>query len=273
MVVIYLLKHERWSKIIKIVEEKDFILTKDLAKELNSSEATVRRDINELSDLGKVIKVFGGISKINNEDFIFEDKDLRKRYDEYPMDKMEIGKIAAGIIEDHDMVYLDAGTTVEALVQFIDGNKGATFVTDSLSVAQKLARLEIPVHILPGKVKGMTDSVFGGTTIKELKKYNFNKGFFGTNGITIKQGFTTPDIEEAEVKEVAMSRCKDVFILADISKFHKISGVTFGELNRDIKIITYIDREAKSGGRVGQNTLEDFKDKVCILTNLTSKED
>ena len=70
-----------------------------------------------------------------------------------------------------------------------------------------------------------------------IQMYHFTKGFFGTNGITRREGFTTPDTSEAIVKSAAMKQCKDVYILTDKSKFGEVSSVTFGVFT-DAKILT-----------------------------------
>ena len=61
-----------------------------------------------------------------------------------------------------------------------------------------------------------------------IRRYHFTKGFFGTNGVTKKTGFTTPEASEAVVKEIAMAHCRDRYVLSDHDKFGKVSSVTFG---------------------------------------------
>lgn len=70
-----------------------------------------------------------------------------------------------------------------------------------------------------------------------LDKYNFTKGFWGTNGITVKNGFTTPEIKEAMVKKKSMENSKEKYILADDSKFSQVSSIKFANFE-DAVIIT-----------------------------------
>ena len=86
-------------------------------------------------------------------------------------------------------------------------------------------------------MKGSTEAVIGSQAMQMLKNYHFTKGFFGTNGMTQREGFTTPDTSEAIVKSTAMKQCKDVYILTDKSKFGEVSSVTFGGFT-DAKILT-----------------------------------
>lgn len=71
----------------------------------------------------------------------------------------------------------------------------------------------------------------------DLKKYNFSKGFFGTNGVSNKSGYTTPDVNEAMVKREAIKRCMESFILADESKLDEVSFITFANIS-DSTLIT-----------------------------------
>ncbi len=79
--------------------------------------------------------------------------------------------------------------------------------------------------------------MIGSQAVEDLKKYNFTKGFFGTNGVDKKHGFTTPDPAEAMIKKAAMERCRTCYILADSSKIGQIAPVTFAKFDQ-AKLIT-----------------------------------
>lgn len=83
----------------------------------------------------------------------------------------------------------------------------------------------------------MTEAVVGPSVIDALRRFNFTKGFFGVNGISIKAGYTTPEVNEAAVKSEAMHRCRSRYILADSAKFDTIATLTFAPLS-DASIIT-----------------------------------
>ena len=72
-----------------------------------------------------------------------------------------------------------------------------------------------------------------------MKKYNFSKGFFGTNGVSNRNGYTTPDVNEAMVKKEAIKRCIEPYVLADESKIEEVSFVTFANIS-DSSLITSI---------------------------------
>ena len=131
---------------------------------------------------------------------------------------------------------MDAGTTTELIIDFIKNTK-AVFVTNGIVHAKKLIQKGCTTYILGGELKLITEAIVGVEAINSLRKYNFTKGFFGVNGVSIKNGFTTPDIREAMVKEEAINRTKDSFVLCDTSKFDEISSITFASIDK-ARIIT-----------------------------------
>lgn len=90
------------------------------------------------------------------------------------------------------------------------------------------------VYLIGGELRAVTEAVVGEEALESLRKYNFTKGFFGINGISKKSGFTTPDVNEALVKKTALSQCLDAYILADASKFGRISAVCVAGLDQAV---------------------------------------
>ena len=139
---------------------------------------------------------------------------------------MTIARYAAGLITAGDFVYIDAGTTTDLMIDYIT-DKNAVFVTNAVTHAKKLAGRGFTVYILGGEFKAVTEAIVGEEAVASLEKYNFTKGFWGTNGITRERGFSTPEVKEAMVKQKSMQNCKQRYVLADTSKFNQISSVTF----------------------------------------------
>lgn len=106
---------------------------------------------------------------------------------------------------------------------------GATYATDSVSHALKLASRGFEVIVLGGSLKSATQAVVGPDTNSAIARYHFTLGFWGANGITREDGFTTPDAAEAEVKRLSMRQTLHRFVLADASKADRVSRVTFAD--------------------------------------------
>ena len=189
-----------------------------------ASEATIRRDLTVLSRQGRLNKVHGG-AVLAGGTFQGEEPDVTIKTLLRREEKDRIARYAAGLISNDDVVYLDAGTTTVRMVEHLKGS-GATFVTNGIACAQRLMELGLRGYVLGGFLKPGTWAVVGTGALEELGGYNFTKAFLGINGITVRQGFTTPDPEEAAIKRRAAEQAYLTFVLADSSKFELVSAVT-----------------------------------------------
>ncbi|MBB6623488.1 DeoR/GlpR family DNA-binding transcription regulator [Clostridium gasigenes] len=230
-----MLTEQRYQIILNEIDRKSLVYVSELVKDLDTSESTIRRDLNFLHKQGKLKKVHGGATALDK--FINTKDDLLSTRESLNIDeKLEIAKYAANLIKENDFVYIDAGTTTDLMIEFIN-EKEAVYITNGINQAKKLINKGLKTYILGGEIKESTEAIIGVEAINTLKRYNFNKGFFGTNGISKDRGYTTPDISEALVKQEALRRTREAYIMADNSKFDEISCVTFGQLE-DATIIT-----------------------------------
>ena len=153
------------------------------------------------------------------------------------------------MVEDTDFVYLDAGTTTGYMIEFL-GRTKASFVTNAVAHAQKLAAQGSRVFLVGGELKSSTEAVIGAQAMEMLERYHFTKGFFGTNGVTKKEGFTTPDAGEAQVKRTAMRQCWKCYVLADSAKFGYVSAVTFASFESGVILTEKIVEGYQEGDRL-----------------------
>ena len=231
-----MLSEERHKLILERLERESVVYLNDLVKYLNTSESTIRRDLTALDKAGLLKKVHGGATSLKEISINTTDDIVENRQSLNIDEKLKIAEYAASLIEDKDLVYIDAGTTTELMINFISNTK-AVFVTNGIVHARKLIKKNCTTYILGGELKLTTEAIVGAETVNSLRKYNFTKGFFGTNGVDIDRGFTTPDVKEAMVKEEALHRSRKRFVLCDQSKFDEISSITFADI-KDAKIIT-----------------------------------
>ncbi|HAH62702.1 MAG TPA: DeoR/GlpR transcriptional regulator [Treponema sp.] len=220
-----MLTEERLGRIISLVDARKTVTVQELMAELGTSESTVRRDLNTLDSDGRLTKVFGG-AVAKDVTFSTKDDTIPARENCNHAEKIEIAKYAASLIRPDDFVYLDAGTTTNLIIDFIVEKK-AVFVTNSFSHAKHLSEAGFHTYILGGEIKQPTEAVVGEEAVESLAKYNFTKGFWGTNGASLATGFSTPDVNEALIKKASMARTREKFVVCDASKFSQISCVTF----------------------------------------------
>lgn len=223
-----MLTEERYERILQILNDRNAVSVAEFSSLLNISESTIRRDLNTLAEMGKLNKVFGGATAIRSSSGIYE-TGVANRAETMSEEKTAIGQYAADLIHDDDFVYIDAGTTTSRLIDFIH-NKKATYVTNGIIHGQKLISKGLNTYIIGGKIKPLTEAVVGASGIRNIEVLNFTKAFMGTNGIDIQAGFTTPDIDEARIKEAAVRNSYMTFVLADHTKFRRVCAATFAPL-------------------------------------------
>lgn len=240
-----MLAQERMALILKQVEEHGSVTVQAIVQMTNASESTVRRDIAQLDQMQKLHKVFGGATAIDAR-YVTRDVDVEERKTRFEQEKNAIACYAAALLEPGDFVFMDAGSTVECMVAHIRC-ENLTVVTDSITLARSLCRGGIRTYILGGEVKTSTDAVVGAAAVESLQIYNFTKGFFGTNGIDEKRGFTTPDINEAMVKKTAFQRSAKRFVLSDSSKFGRIAPAEFAPFSQANILTTALPKEYQRG--------------------------
>ncbi len=223
-----MLSETRHVKIISILKEKQSATVKELAETLKTSETTIRRDLNALHKRNMLEKVYGG-AVLHSTTYIHTEDEIGVKKLMNIDEKDTIATYAASLIEDGDFVYIDAGSTTELMIGHIQA-KNAIFVTNCPGHNRKLCLRGFPAILLGGELRLLTDALVGTDTLEALKKYNFNKGFFGTNGISMDSGFTTSFPTESSIKSAAIARCQNAYILADSSKFDSLAAITFADI-------------------------------------------
>lgn len=239
-----MLTEKRQEEIAALVNERGSITMQELVELFGSSESTIRRDITALDKAGRVTKVFGGAiakdMKVSHKELSVSQKE-----DLHIEEKKAIARYAASLIEPDDCVYLDAGTTTGSMIEYITEQR-ATYITNAVAHAKRLAYMGRKVILIGGELKGSTEAIVGTEAVNNVRKYHFSKGFFGTNGIHPQIGFTTPDINEALLKQEAVKNTQpgNRFILAEHQKFGEITSVTFAGFDGTVILTDELPEES-----------------------------
>ncbi|MCB2829232.1 DeoR/GlpR family DNA-binding transcription regulator [Streptococcus dysgalactiae] len=233
----------------KIVKD-NYVALEDLMQLLDSSESTVRRDLGELEQEGRLHRVHGGAELFHSlqEELSNQEKSVKNS-----QIKQALAQKASRFIYDNDVIFIDAGTTTEFLLPFLQG-KNVTVVTNSIHHATRLVDLSIKTIIIGGYVKQTTDASIGSVALEQIRQMNFDKAFLGMNGVD-EAYLTTPDMEEAVIKKAVIANAKVSYILVDGSKIGQVSFVKVAAINQ-VTIIT----EAASTG-----ILKKIKEKAKVV--------
>jgi DeoR family fructose operon transcriptional repressor len=230
-----MIAEERHARIMGMVNERGAVTVLDLMEALDASESTIRRDLVKLDRSGLLSKVHGGATRIR-DDYVMHDQSFVGRQSLNMSQKQAIAAYAANLIEPDDFVFIDGGTTTQCLVEAITETH-ATYLTNSLPHAQRLLAKGCRTLLPGGMIKPVTEVLVGAETVNAIRRYHFTVGFWGTNGAGLETGFTTPEFTEAAVKQISLEHTVRPYILADSSKFSKISLITFADFN-DATVVT-----------------------------------
>lgn len=215
-----LMTAEREQRILELLRGGAVLPVGRLASEMGVSEATVRRDLQSMHERGLLHRVRGGaaLRATEREEPLFDDKESRN-----PEAKRRIAERALALIEDHDVIYLDGGSTLLMLARLLDQRKDLTIVTNSLMAAAALMTMPHKLILVGGEFRALSRTLVGPLTASVIQSVRVDKAFMGTIGFTLDDGMTTTDPGEAFTKEQVMRRANQVVLLADGSKLGRPS--------------------------------------------------
>lgn len=218
---------ERLDRVRQILRKRRVVGIAELSLEVQVSQATIRRDLNHLQSLGEVRRVHGGVVCIEGrlEEPLFDDKTAIRA-----KEKLQIAQAALAYLQPGETIYLDGGSTVLELARLLRDWSHLTIVTNSLRAVLELAGRGPSLIFVGGELRRLSQTVVGPLTHHVLEQLYLDKAFMGTIGIAIGEGLTTTDPGEAYTKELVMRQARQVILLADSSKFDKVSFVRAGSL-------------------------------------------
>lgn len=226
-----MLAEERFDLILELLNRQRTATVQQLCEALNASESTIRRDLNELDRLGKLIKVHGGAT-INDSRYFAEEPTMEDKQSQAVEQKRSIARAAAKLIKAEDFIFIDAGSTTLELVRALEGEAlKATYLTNGVAHARLLAQKECHVLLPGGVLRPRTEAIVGTAAVLSLQQYYFTKAFMGANGVSLEAGFTTPDPEEAAFKAAAVRRARESWFLVDDAKFARICPAVVAPLH------------------------------------------
>ena len=231
-----MIAEERWSRIVDLVNDRGVMSVSQLMVELDASESTIRRDLLRLDELGRLRKVHGGATRVAQSEYVMSDQSMSGRKILFPEEKRAIGAYAAQLIKPEDFVFIDGGSTADCLVEAIT-ETNATYLTNSMPLAQKLHAKGCRTFMPGGEVSPVSQVLVGSDTVDHIRKCHFTIGFWGTNGADPENGFTTPGFGESAVKQVSLEHTMRPYVICDSSKFKTISLIKFANFD-DATIIT-----------------------------------
>jgi len=208
---------DRHNKIIKTVELLRTVSVQELKERLEVSEVTIRKDLNYLEDQGLILRTHGG-ARLSQDSNRMRTLNIRKR--ENSEQKRIIAHRAAKLISEGDTVYLDSGSTCQALAEELrDSKRSARVISNALPILNILADCEgISLYTIGGSFRREAGSFVGPLSLSNLADYQIETGFVGTTGYDEEGIFTSQNVIESQLKKQVLASSKRRVILADSTK-------------------------------------------------------
>lgn len=214
---------ERKEKILQFIEEKNMATVEELCDLFQVSEVTIRKDLNDLNNLGLLIRTHGGAVKVKETAF---EQSQETKEKERINEKKAIARRAYEDIRDNESLILDAGTTTQELARLIcSGNrKNLTVITNAFNIAMELVECDnVELVFTGGNVRSHILSCVGMFGEDMLKSICVDRVFLGSNNLSVEQGLTTPNMQECRMKQCMLNAAKKRYVLVDSGKLRKNS--------------------------------------------------
>ena len=231
-----LIPAQRREQIQEYLSQHKVASSSDLSKLLGVSEATVRRDLEWLENAGILTRTHGGA--ILTQQLLVEPA-YAKRTQHQVNEKRAIGRLAASLIQDGDIVFTNSGTTTTQLIQHINPGLDISLITNNLAAVMEIGEIDYELILLGGEFQPKSRSAAGRFAIENLAQIYADKAFIGVDGISPEHGCTVPSNSEAEVIKMMVAHTKGpVCILADHSKWGLVSNFIVAELGQFQQLIS-----------------------------------
>ncbi|CAM4104768.1 DeoR/GlpR family DNA-binding transcription regulator [Paenibacillus alkaliterrae] len=225
---------ERKKTILERLAREERVQVVALSTDLNVSPETIRRDLDRLEKEGRLKKVYGGAVSAGMDS---SEPPFLHRTQMNPAEKSSIGQLAASLVKDGETIMIDNGTTTVEVIRYLRDRSDITIVTHS--VPALLLAMEVfkgRIIFAGGEVNSIQQSTTGTLAESMLQQFKVHKVFISVGGISLVEGITDYDLNEAGMSRKMMERAEEAIVLADHSKFGKTTFARISSL-QDVSMI------------------------------------
>lgn len=225
----------RKNKIRDIVLEKKSVTIGELSRMFSVTEETIRRDLKALEDEGVLTRTYGGAYVDKG---VRSDLNLTVRESLFVENKRRMARCAAELVENGDSIFLDCSTTALQLCEYI-ANMRITVLTNSLKVTMRLMDKEnIQLILVGGLLSSDSLGFFSQATYQSLQSYYVDKALISCRSLHMEYGLSDPSEYQAEIRKLVMERAGSVYIMADHTKFDRVSFIKISDFDHVNAIVT-----------------------------------
>lgn len=220
---------ERLLRIVEMVNQLGKATVAELSESLAVSSVTIRRDLERLDEKELLVRTHGGAMALHNNKLEHnQEKSFSEKQEAFAAEKERIAESASRLVDDGDAVLLTPGTTNMRLAKLLIGKKELTLVTNAANIVTHIgSQSGIDIILTGGKLRNKSFAMVGPLADQALSGIRVDKLFLGIDGFDFNEGLTTPNLAEANTNRQMISIAKKVIVVADHSKFGK---VTFSQI-------------------------------------------
>ena len=227
--------NQRQERIIVLVRERGFVAIEALADHFDVTPQTIRRDINQLCDLGLMRRYHGGAGLPSSvENLAYQTRQVLNR-----AEKARIAGIVAAEVPDNASLFINIGTTTEEVAKALVDHRGLRIITNNLNVASILAEQpDFEVIVAGGLVRSRDKGIVGEATLDTIRQFKVDIGIIGISGIDDDGSLLDFDYREVRVAQAIIRNSRRVFLATDHTKFGRNALVRLGQMNEIDAVFT-----------------------------------
>jgi len=231
-----MLKSARHNHIRTLVDKNGHVTVNELNGLLQVSEATIRRDLDELAEIGWVRRTHGGAVKVTRA---VKEPPVLLRKQEMEEEKRSIGVLAAEMVQAGQTIFLGSGTTVSEVAQHLRQVANLTVITNTLNIANDLVGCDnIELIVIGGMFRQSELSMIGHIAEQAIREFRADLVFMGMRGIDPQHGFTNDYLPEAMTDRAILQMAPHIVVLADHTKLGRVSTVFLAPVTAAHTLIT-----------------------------------
>ncbi len=216
-----MLNEERRRAILEMLHRQGRVLVTELSGHFDTSQVTIRKDLEALHARGQVHRTHGGA--LPARESVLEDPTLREKEKLHRQEKLRIALAATRKVSEGQVIILDSGTTTTAIARALRDFKNLTIVTNAVNIAAELSGTTVEVILTGGTLRKNSFSLVGPIAEETLRRLSADLLFLGVDGFDVHFGLSTPNLLEAKVNRVMVEIAKRTIAVCDSSKFGRRS--------------------------------------------------
>ncbi len=218
---------QRHYAIIELVKQQGYVSTEELVEQFDVSPQTIRRDLNDLAEQNKIMRHHGGAAMPSSS----VNTPWHDRKATQTAEKARIARRVASQIPNGATLFIDIGTTPEAVAHALLDHENLRVVTNNLNVANTLmVKEDFRIILAGGELRSRDGGIIGEATLDFISQFRLDFGILGISGVDRDGSLLEFDYHEVRTKRAIIENSRYVMLVADHSKFGRNAMVNMGSI-------------------------------------------